>query len=268
MSKDLHVKGHHDYSVCGCGHTWDVPCHIQTLYGAKSKVQYFLKLAKIFMQRQNNEPSKPQNCVHTHAFKVSYFQHMPFLLSMSPLGPSGTEARCVKFWIKLPQQREIYSNRESVRDRYSEFSCENMKGPPPVIQFCCCSLQMTNRNQGLLGLFSFFSFSILSLEAPDYMQFSFPLDPQWTCTLLCVCVSVCVFVCTLNSSQMPQLNQCCAAGKDTGRTSRCSWIGPTKLSVTSSSEEERFGSTEIRNLVSFTECFLPYGSGIPQKRRR
>lgn len=137
--------------------------------GAKSKVQHLLQLAKIYLCSSKIMSHQTRNCGHTHAFKVSYFQHMPFLPSMSALGPSGTEASCVKFWIKLPHQRRIYSNRERVRDRYSEFSCQNMSDPPPVIQFCRCSLQVTNRNQSLLGSFSSFSFFILSLEVSDYM---------------------------------------------------------------------------------------------------
>lgn len=141
----------------GCGHAWDVPCHIQRLYRGKEQSAVFVKACQnLFMQQQNNEPSRTQNGGHTHTFKVSYF-HMPYLPSMSALGPPGTKASCIKFWVKLPHQRGIYSHRERVRDRYSEFSCQNTSTPPPVIQFCCCFLRVTNRTQGLLELFSFSS---------------------------------------------------------------------------------------------------------------
>lgn len=137
--------------------------------GAKSKVQHLLKLAKIYLCSSKIMNRLKHRTLATHMLSKWVIFSMPFLSSMSTLCPSGMEASCVKFWVKLPHQRGIYSNRERVRDRYSEFSCQNMRGPPPVIQFCCGSLQVTNRNQGLLKLFSSFSFSILSLETPGYL---------------------------------------------------------------------------------------------------
>lgn len=60
---------------------------------------------------------------------------------------------------------EIYSNRGKGRDKYSKFRKKNMSAPPPVIQFCCCSLQVTNRDQGLLRWYSSSSFPAQYLEA-------------------------------------------------------------------------------------------------------
>lgn len=147
------------------------PVTYRDFTGAKSKVQCLLKLVKIYLCSSKIMSHLKHNGGHTHTFKVSYFQHMPYLPSMSALGPPGTEASWIKFWVKLPHHRGIYSHRERVRDRYSEFSCQNTSTLPPVIQFCCCSLRVTKRTQGLLELFSSFS----SLPSPWKLLTTFSL---------------------------------------------------------------------------------------------
>lgn len=86
-----------------------------------------------------------------------------------------------------------------------------------------------------------------------------------TTVCVCECVCVCVHIKQLINATA-ELVLCCWQRHWTDQQVFLDRSYKTELYF--QQQGGKFGSTEIRNLVSFTRCFLPYGSGIPQKRRR
>lgn len=131
---------------------------------AKSRVQCLLKLAEAHLCS-----SKEWAIRNTELWPQTYAKWVIFSICLSSLAcqlwPCQAWRQAVFYSGLNCHTTEIYSNRGRRSDKYSKFSKKNTSAPPPVIQFCCCSLQVTNKDWGLLRWYSSSSFPAQYLKA-------------------------------------------------------------------------------------------------------